>query len=748
MDKMIRIGNHKASGRRVPIAALGTLLAALLAACGGNESPPKLTEVPPVVIETPVPEATIRVLSSRPDMVSDDSALVEVVAPSGVAVADLKLLANGRDVTSLLKASGADRIRGLVTGLPAGSFTLAVNSAGGKARGTLQVINHPRTGPIFSGAQITPFECRTVESGLGQSIDTACSIASRYDWFYFNTSGARVALTDPLGPRPADLATTTTTEGATVPFIVRVETSTINRSIVRIAVLDDPKTDKVWNGAAWNQRIVFRVGESTAAQYNQGKNDFNEVFKDKERAVLAISMGYAYVISSLNVNKTNVNDPVSAETMSMVREHISKRYGLPRWMAGWGGSGGAIQQMLVAQNYPGVLDGIMPDAAFPDVFGTAQAVSDCRLLNRYFTANPATDAVRLAFEGHLKGTCNNWDKGNGDAVLATSGSITPACGLNDQSKVYHPVNNRTGARCTIYDLNANSLTRDPATGAARRPLDNVGVQYGLASLKAGTIGVTQFLDVNQGVGGYDVDGNIVAARNEADPLGLRNAYATGRVVQGGGGLATTPILHLRSYAEPAADIHTIYNDIAIREKLKRSNGRADNQVIWVLPHPQLATLLGLGSAQATALTTLTLQVVGQQLALMHQWLDGITGDPAPLSADKVVKYKPLDAVDSCWNVTNGQRIKEEATYSGAGQCNALYKKTPPPRMVAGAPITDDTLKCQLKPVDAALGDGTYGTAVFSDAEKTRLRTIFPAGVCEYTKPGVEQVPLKGTWLFF
>lgn len=725
-----------ARARPLPRLAAGALLAVLLAACGGGSSAPAAE-----------PVAEVRVLSGRPDMASDGSVLVEVVAPAGTPASDLKVSVGGRDVTASLVASG-DRLRGLVAGLAAGPNTLAVATVAGRPRGTLQIVNHPRTGPIFSGPQITPFECRTVESGLGQPVDMSCSIATRHDWFYFNTSGARLPLADPLGPRPADLATTTTTAGLTVPFIVRVESTTINRSIVRVAVLDDPKTANTWNGVAWNQRIVFRVGESTAAQYNQGRNDFNEVFKDRERAVLAMSKGYAYVISSLNVNKTNVNDPVSAETMMMVREHIAKHYGVPRWMVGWGGSGGAIQQMLVAQNYPGILDGIMPDAAFPDVFGTAQAVSDCRLLNRYFTANPASDAVRLAFEGHLKGTCANWDRGNGDAVLATNGSISPACGLNDQSKVYHPVDNRTGARCTVYDLNANSLTRDPATGAARRPLDNEGVQYGLASLRAGAITPEQFLDVNQGVGGYDVDGNLAASRTQADPLGLRNAYASGRVVQGGGGLATTPILHLRSYAEPGADIHTIYNDIAIREKLRRENGRADNQVIWVLPNPQLAALLGLGSAQVAALNALSVQVVGQQLALMHAWLDGITGDAAPLSADKIARHKPVEAVDACWDIATGRRINEEATYSGAGACNTLYRKTPSPRIVAGAALTDDALKCQRKTVDAALADGTYGSAAFTDAEKNRLRAVFPSGVCDFAKPGVEQVPLKGTWLAF
>ena len=34
----------------------------------------------------------------------------------------------------------------------------------------------------------------------------------------------------------------------------------------------------------------------------------------------------------------------------------------------------------------------------------------------------------------------------------------------------------------------------------------------------------------------------------------------------------------------------------------------------------------------------------------------------------------------------------------------------------------------------------------SDAQLTRLKAIFPQGVCDWTKPGVGQVPLAGTWL--
>lgn len=731
------------STRRRSLRLGGVMLAALLASCGGgdvgNSTPPSVVVAPPAAL-------AVTVLSSRPDSVTSGSALVEIALPVGIAASDVKLSAGGTDATSSLTISAdGKRLRGLVGSLASGSTLLVADVATNRAHGELAVTNHPRVGPVFSGPHLSPFECRTAESGLGAPLDADCTATTRYDWFYFTAAGVRKPLPDPFGVHPADVGTATTIDGKTVPFIVRVESGTINRSIVRIAVLDDPATAGVWNGAGWNQRVVLRFGESTAAQYNQGSNSVTEVFKSDAsdtQSIKSLERGFAYVVSTLNINKVNVNDVLAAETVMMIREHIAKTYGVPRWLVGMGGSGGAIQQMLIAQNYPGLLDGVMPDAAFPDVFSTALAVSDCRLLNRYFIANPASDLTRKAFEGHLKGTCANWDAGNGDAVLATNGSVSPACGLLDGSKVYNPVTNPTGARCTVYDINVNTLGRNAFTGAANRPLDNVGVQYGLASLKSGAITTTQFLDLNERVGGFDSDGNLTARRTVADTGALKASYEMGRIGSGSGGLATTPILHMRAYAEPAGDIHTIYNDIKIREQLRRANGNADNQVIWLFPNPGLAPLLGLGNAQQLVLLDLLRNSFLDRLTLMTQWLDAIGADAAPLTQSKVVRLKPADAVDSCWGVADAVRHRETATLDGANACNALYAKTVPPRIVAGSPVTDDVVKCQLKPI----ADADYAPAAFTTPEKVRLAAVFAEGVCDYAKPGVAQTTVRATWL--
>ena len=112
--------------------------------------------------------------------------------------------------------------------------------------------------------------------------------------------------------------------------------------------------------------------------------------------------------------------------------------------------------------------------------------------------------------------------------------------------------------------------RDRKTGFARRPIDNVGVQYGLAALNAGAISVDMFLDLNQRIGGYDVDGNYVSARTVADEDALKAAYESGRVTNGGLGLRTTPIIDYRGYVdqpENAQEVHSRFHSFSLRERL-------------------------------------------------------------------------------------------------------------------------------------------------------------------------------------
>jgi hypothetical protein len=696
----------------------------------------------------------IRTLSSRPDLVGGGDALVEVRLPAGVSRDEITLTLNGKDVTSQLK-DGADpgSLRGVIGGMAVGNNTLRVVIkpsskakvlAGRALQAILQVTNHPITGPILSGPHLTPYECRTIESGLGQPLDADCSAAQKIEYFYRTSSNTFKTL-DLNGPRPADLVTTTTNDGKTVPYIVRVESGTINRSIYRIAILDDPSsevasgvtTDQAfirqvsaepskpvaasseWTpGPGWNRKLAVSFGGGAGTQYNQGVNQatgaLNHVY---------LSRGFAHLISTELVNQQHGNAVLQGETLMMLKEHFIERYGVPKWTVGSGGSGGAIQQLLITEIYPGLLDGLQPSASFPD---STMHTPDCGLLQNFWRkADPAiwTDAKKTAVEGYTKGTCAAWERSFVPVYTATNAR---GCALNDASKIYDPVKNPKGARCTVQDMRVNIYGRDPATGFARKPQDNVGLQYGLAALNSGAISVDEFLDLNERIGGNDIDGHFSTQRSVGDPIAIRAVYESGLMNSGGGGLANVPILHSRGYTDAVGDIHDRHRDLTIRARLQKANGKSDNQIIWVGPARRR------DQPSSMDLTSLSVDT-------MNKWLDNIAADPAPLSTDKVVRNKPAEAVDAYWDAA-GKKFVETASFDGTGGFNTMYPVHSEPRLVAGAPLTNDVLKCQLKPIDYAEYKVT-----FSVAQKKRMAAIFPAGVCDFSKPGVEQVRLKGTY---
>jgi hypothetical protein len=731
-------------GRRAAIAA-----AVLVLVCFGSHNAFAQSDT----------KLEIRTLSSRPDLVSGGDALVEVKAAAGVPLRLIILTLNGKDVTSSLEeTSDARAIRGVISGMIVGNnalrATLKSDNPSHKYAGvlatsieaSLTLKNHPIVGPILSGPHMKPYECRTVESGLGQPLDGDCSAARKIEYFYRALNNAFKPL-DPSGPLPPDLVNTTTIDGRTVPYIVRVDSGTINRAIYRIAILDDPKSPVVsfphpatrindglvgivgptsydvakseWTpGPGWNRKLAVSFGGGAGTQYNQGVNQATAALNH-----VYLSRGFAFMVSTELVNQQHGNAVLQGETLMMLKEYFIERYGAPKWTVGYGGSGGAIQQLLITEIYPGLLDGLQPSLSFPD---STMHTPDCGLLQNFWRKSDAsvwTDAKKTAIEGYTKGTCAAWERTFVPVYTATNAR---GCALNDSSKIYDPVKNPTGARCTVQDMRVNVYGRNPATGFARKPQDNVGLQYGLAALNSGAISVDEFLDLNEKIGGNDVDGNFVPQRSVGDPIAIRAVYESGLMNSGGGGLAYVPILHSRSYNDAAGDIHDRHRDLTIRARLQKANGRFDNQIIWVGPARQP------NQASGADLTSLSVET-------MNKWLDNIAADHAPLSTDKVARNKPGEAVDAYFDAS-AKKFVETATFDGSGGFNTMYPVHSEPRLVAGAPLANDVLKCQLKPINYS----DY-KAPFSVAQKGRMAVIFPSGVCDFSKPGVEQVGLKGNY---
>lgn len=694
----------------------------------------------------------VKVLSNRADLVSGGDALVEVILPVNSDPAKVRVHVAGRDVTSAFAVRPDGRFLGLVTGMPVGVNTLTAAGPGGRARITID--NHPVGGPVFAGPQVAPWLCRTDENGLGPARDAQCDAGTRYDFFYRSTDPGKRGFQpyDPDDP-PGDVATTTTDQGEAVPFVLRRERGTMGRGIYEVAVLFDPA--RPWAPLArrqgWNGKLIWPFGGDCKPWHRQADpidtrggfpldpetgglvdpgvdETLGSIFGNGNVAV-GLARGFMVATSSLNKLGEQCNPVVSAEAVMMLKEHIVERYGEIRYTIGAGGSGGAMQQYIIAAAYPGLLDGIQPVSSFPDVWSVVNEAEDCHLLMRYFdTVSPhlwAVEAQRDAVLGTMGslGCRAQFDgpHGLGTPVVGNYAGTwmdpahAPGCGL-PAAQVYNPLTNPDGVRCTLQDYMASVVGRRAVDGFANRSYDNVGIQYGLRALEAGTITPEQFVDLNEKVGGLDIDWHHQPPRSFADPEALEVAYRAGLVNQGRE-LARVPILDVRGHDN--YEIHADFHSYSMRDRLERANGHHDNQVIFTTARPQAP---GPGAFNAA-------------FDLVDEWLARIEADRRDLPlAEKVRRNRPAAAVDTCW--IEGRRVTDQAT------CRAAFPYFGDPRIAAGGPLSDDLLKCRLKPLDR----GDYPVD-FTDAQWRLLLKAFPGGVCDYRNRGVGQrrsVP----WLTF
>jgi len=728
----------------------------------------------------------IVVLSNRADLISGGDALVQINLPPFVdPVRGVKVFLNGALINNMFGVRSDGRYLGLVTGLNNGDNLLTARTTQGSAE--ITITNHPIGGPVFSGPQVQPWVCATptpvAESGNTPAsnasglttfaLDAQCNIAHEYKLFYRTTTpGCSSALPDPsppaspptnncfkpytLGSAPADLAMTTTTTGLTVPYVVRVERGTINRGIYDIAVLFDTTQTQPWTAVApqaqWNGRVVYTFGASTGQPRLQFRSEQN--WADDS----ALSRGFMVVDNSLTDSLFNSNRIVVAETLMMMKEYIVDHYGEIKYTLGNGCSGGSIQQNTAASTFPGLLDGIQPSCDFPDSITTGLEVNDCVLLVNFY-AGPEWGALmagltqnqiiakKTAINGHLDQLgCQSWNNSFGFnnkpgnyvptlVVDQTTGAIAPVGAPRNNCRlpaalVYDPVTNPNGTRCGDPDLSiaiwGSTTGIPPGSMRARQTLDNVGIQYGLNALLAGKITAEEFVTLNEKIGGTDADSNASKARSTADLPALDIAYRSG-ILSSGENLGKLPIIDSRGWDEQG--IHYIWRTFSERARIDAANGGDHgNQVIW-----RYGT--GLLPATAAQVTAVTLE----SFLTMDDWLSNLlTSAPkATLNSVRtqaqVIAAKPSEAFDLCY-LTGDVNFTTPVTDMAKCDADPRLPKHSSPRQVAGGPLTENILKCQLKPLDAS----DYLPATFTAAQLARLYAAFPDGVCDWSKPGVGQ----------
>ena len=540
----------------------------------------------------------ISVVSNRADLISGGDALVSVDLLANPRAIRVEL--NGKNITSAFAVRANGRFEGLVTGLEEGKNILRVRPGNGVGR-WIEITNHPIGGPLFSGEQIQPWLCRTQLQGgttpaLGPAVDETCNAAAPVVELFYRSTGNQWLVYSPSSPpEPSAILQTTTDQGKTVPFIIQRVTGTANRGIYQIAVLVDPtKPIEPWSTEQpWNRKYVNTFGGACSVNYQQPT--VGDV-----RNVARLGLGFAVGTSSLNTYANSCSDVISAEALMMTKEIITERWGPITYTIGDGGSAGTMQQHMISGAYPGLLNGLMTSLLYEDHWFQVVDSFDCLLLSRYFGLGG----------GGPFGPPPGWGDGSGNPLFPNAAARQLVYGTNPSNpdakcsqKIgftvaeliadsesgcagppntppwrWNPVTNPSGTRCTIQDYLKYVFGVGP-DNKAPRPIDNVGLQYGLQNLLNGTLSKERFVDVNSRIGGMDIDGVWQPQRTEADLGALTALYRTGRISDGSG---SAYVAEIDARTNPTdVGFHPPFHSWSWRARIDRTLGNHDNNVIWV-----------------------------------------------------------------------------------------------------------------------------------------------------------------------
>ena len=576
----------------------------------------------------------------------------------------------------------------------------------------------------------------------------------------------------------------TLADGREVDFVVRREVGSINRFLYSIAMLAPaPGADNAAQDdtSLWNGKLLYWFQGGVAIGHTQGTVHSGSMNPD------VLGQGWAIVHSSGNNTGTHYNLNLAGETAMMTKERFIERYGAPMYTVGLGGSGGAIQQYIIAQNHPGVLDGLLPVQSYPDMVTQTIHVGDCELLEYYMDATDRTNPKWLTTKNRswLVGMNAEQDdagnnakvndalaplklalgystaKGSTECIPAWRGltplAMNPWYGQAPNAQFYEPLADILSIRWTHYDDLRNVYGVD-ATGAARVTWDNVGVQYGLRSLKEGKITPAEFLHLNWNVGGWKHPSNMVQEtfpffgttaaeiqkalsipgyfdpwssknmlgsvgagqpmpRSKGDPIAMRAAYTSGHVFSG---KLEVPAIDHRQYMERELDMHNSHQSFASRQRVLNKMGHTDNMVVWFTD-----TKPGVAKASQSL----------EALSVMDRWLTGMRLNPG----GGITGNKPAEATDACYDLQGKLVYRGSDAWNGIldgqapGECTQAFPLYGTSRTVAGAPIEGGVYDCARKSVDTALADGTYAPWLPDAAQIAQLKQIFTEGVCDYSR---------------
>lgn len=650
-------------------------------------------------------------------------------------------------------------------------------------------IEYGATGPVnplFAGRNQYPFVCDSERSGLGQPLvdntsgwgvpvyaetkdgerseliigySKDCSLPTRVYYAYNTPVHIRKFRTVPDNtdslPENSDT-------------IVRVETGTINRYMYAL-LMPSSRNDQLTRPdlSKWNGKLIYYFRGGIGIGFQQGPMKVRHLARDMHKF---LKQGYAIAFSTGTVSSNGYNLWLQEDTALRVKKQFRKRYGEPQFTIGYGASGGGLQQYLMDQNNPGeIIDGGVAIVAYPDMVSQITYTLDCELLEYYFdslthdtefwlpasrrswiegTASNPTETPRLQWLDNIAHLlrfekpqpydgateCNaRW---RGSIQLVNNPTFT-----SEYTRFHKDIIERT--YWTHWQNNRHVYGTD-ANGRAPIPWSNVGVQYGLDTLKDGRISTEQFLDLNARIGGWIAQQDMTqerywhasadsalnrynahsshnmthagkpmdpAPRTEGSIDAARGAYQSGNVYLG---QQNRPIIDVRPYLDPILDIHHSWSAVSSRQRIQERTGNHDLQVIWMSEAPY--------------------KPFREAVAVMDEWLTR-----ADANGGDYIAARPDLAQDQCMDNEGNILHKGPDVWDGSwngkedGICTEKMPFYEGSRNVAGEDISSDIFFCQTISPEQAVKDGFYGDVDMTPHLET-LKRIFPNGVCDYRLP--------------
>jgi len=557
--------------------------------------------------------------------------------------------------------------------------------------------------------------------------------------------------------------------GKKVDFIVRLETGTINRFLYAMAALKGP-AENINNptsnpdGSYWNKRLIYQFRGGVGIGKRQGNLKSKDVL---ERRFDELRQGYAVVYSSGNQTSNHYNIRLAEDTARRVKKQFTSLYGSPEYTVGIGGSGGAIQQYLIAQNSDDILDAILPLYSYPDMVTQIIHILDCELLEYYMdifdsknTLWEEADAKQHVIGLHSNDSLEetgyylsragafmrgkfNTREGSTECIQSWRG-LTP---LVNNPRFYHHEGRykkmvREKTNWTHWD-DLKFFYGTDEHGFANPTWDNVGIQYGLEALREGFLSPQQFLHLNQHIGGWKsqkaqdeenfwalngstsvstfspwghhnmthfrISKSAIAPRTQGNEKAIQAIINSGHVFTGE---VDVPIIDIRHYLEEELDMHHLLASFSTRVRMQHAGRNIHNQPIWV-------------SHQG-------FNPVTRGFAVIDQWMANIKKFPYRTLAEN----RPQEASDSCFDEKGATIAQGNNVWDGwwnkqrTGTCLKQYPAYKTSRIVAGGNIAGNLFKCNLMSVEEAIQQNIYNPIEMTAWQK-QLEETFPEGVCDY-----------------